>query len=53
METTYRSEYGALLPARVYGVTQGQNRHSVTVVDYNQVQRIHTDISVQEALDES
>ena len=52
-ETTYRSEYGADLPARDYSVTQGQSRYSVTVVDYNQVQRIHTDISVQEALDES
>ena len=43
METTYRSEYGALLPAPVQGVTQGQSRYSVTVVDYNQVQRILTD----------
>ena len=32
-ETTYRSEYGADLPARVYSVTQGQSRCSVTVVD--------------------
>ena len=45
METTYRSEYGDLLPARVYGVTQGQSRYSVTVVDYNQVQRILTEKS--------
>src|SRR5947207_5005420 len=39
-ETTYKSEYGADLPARVYSVTQGQSRHSISVVDYNQVQRI-------------
>lgn len=43
METTYRSEYGADLPARVYSVTQGQSRYSVTVVDYNQAQRILTE----------
>jgi len=42
-QTTYRSEYGADLPARVYSVTQGQSRYSVTVVDYNQVQRILTE----------
>src|SRR2546430_16209387 len=29
-ETTYRSEYGADLPARVYSVTQAQSRYSVT-----------------------
>lgn len=43
METTYRSEYGADLPARVYSVNQGQSRYSITVVDYNQVQRILTE----------
>jgi len=42
-ETTYRSEYGADLPARVYSATQGRSRYSVTVVDYNQVQRILTE----------
>jgi hypothetical protein len=42
-ETTYRSEYGADLPSRVYSVTQGQSRYSVTVVDYTQVQRILTE----------
>ena len=34
-QTTYRSEHGADLPARVYSATQGQSRYSVTVVDYN------------------
>ena len=33
-ETTYRSEHGADLPARVYSAAQGQSRYSVTVVDY-------------------
>jgi len=40
METTYRSEHGADLPARVYGAEQGRSRYSVTVVDYNQAQRL-------------
>src|SRR5262245_51983338 len=42
-ETTYQSEHGANLPTRVYSATQGQSRYSVTVVDYNQVQRILTE----------
>src|SRR5438445_36054 len=42
-EATYRSERGADLPARVYSAAQGQSRYSVTVVDYNQVQRILTE----------
>ncbi len=39
-EITYRSERGADLPARVYSAMQGQSRYSVTVVDYNQAQRL-------------
>jgi hypothetical protein len=42
-ETTCRSQHGADLPARVYSATQGQSRYSVTVVDYNQAQRILTE----------
>ena len=42
-ETTYRSEYGADLPARVYSAAQGQSRYSMRVVDYNQAQRILTE----------
>src|SRR5678816_3464121 len=42
-ETTYKSEHGADLPARVYSAAQGQSRYSVTVVDYNQAQRILTE----------
>lgn len=42
-DTTYKSEHGAELPARVYSAAQGQSRYSVTVVDYNQVQRILTE----------
>lgn len=39
----YRSEHGADLPARVYSAEQGRSRYSVTVVDYNQAQRILTE----------
>jgi hypothetical protein len=42
-ETTYKSEHGADLPARVYSAAQGQSRYSVTVVDYNQAQRLLTE----------
>ena len=38
--TTWTSEYGAVLPARVYSATQNQSRYSVTVVDYNPVERL-------------
>jgi hypothetical protein len=38
--TTYKSEYGADLPARVYSVARGPERYSVTVVDYTQAQRL-------------
>ena len=39
----YRSQMGADLPARVYSASQGQSRYSMTVVDYNQAQRILTE----------
>ena len=42
-ETTYQSQFGADLPARLYSASQGQSRYSVTVVDYNQVERILTE----------
>jgi hypothetical protein len=42
-ETTYKSLHGAELPARVYSATQGQSRYSVTVVDYNPIERILTE----------
>jgi hypothetical protein len=43
METMYQSQHEAYLPARVYSASQGQSRYSVTVVDYNQAQRILTE----------
>src|SRR5260370_1182909 len=42
-ETTYLSQHEANLPARVYSASQGQSRYSVTVVDFNQAQRILTE----------
>src|ERR1051326_5905403 len=42
-EIMYQSQHEASLPARIYSATQGQSRYSVTVVDYNQAQRILTE----------
>lgn len=42
-QTTYKSERGADLPARVYSVTQGQSQYSVTVVDYSGIEKILTE----------
>ncbi|MBF8301500.1 MAG: hypothetical protein HW394_1870, partial [Acidobacteria bacterium] len=39
-ETTWLSQFGAVLPARVYSVSNGQRRYSLTVVDYNPVERL-------------
>ena len=40
--TTYTSEYGADLPARVYSVVRGQERYSMTVADYRPIEQILT-----------
>lgn len=42
-ETTYTSEYGADLPARVYSVALGEERYSMTVVDYRPIEGILTE----------
>jgi len=39
---TYKSEYGADLPARVYLATRGEERYSMTVVDYRPIEQILT-----------
>ena len=36
-ETTWVSQYGVTLPARLYSGTSGQSRYSVLAVDYNPV----------------
>jgi len=43
-DSTYASEYGATLPARIYRVRNGASLHSVTVVDYTQAQRIYAEL---------
>ena len=45
--TTYTSEYGATLPARVYSGARGNERYSVTVVDYRPIERLLTERSKQ------
>jgi len=40
-DITYPSEYSAVFPARVYSASRGENRFSVTVVDYSDSERIH------------
>jgi hypothetical protein len=37
-ETTWTSEYGYKLPARVYAAERGKERYSMTVVDYNAIE---------------
>jgi len=39
-QTTYMSQYGAELPARVYSATKGKSRYSMTVVDYSQIEKL-------------
>ena len=41
--STFRSQFGADLPARVYSAASGQSRYSVTVVDYGPVERLLTE----------
>ncbi|MBI2186881.1 MAG: hypothetical protein HYU37_07115 [Acidobacteria bacterium] len=39
-QTTYKSQFGADLPAHVYSATEGQSRYLLTVVDYSQIETI-------------
>ena len=46
METiTWDSEYGAKFPGRVYRWAQGRSQYSVTVVDYSDAERIHSELN--------
>ena len=40
-EIEYPSEYGAVMPARVYSYEDGANRYAMTVVDYTDARAIH------------
>jgi hypothetical protein len=42
---TWDSEYGAMFPGRVYAWTQGRSRYSVTVIDYTDAERIHSQVN--------
>jgi hypothetical protein len=44
-ETTWISQFGTILPARVYSGPEGSNRYSVTVVDYTPDERLLTERS--------
>jgi len=37
-ETTWTSEYGYKLPARIYSADRGKERYTMTVVDYNPIE---------------
>ena len=39
-ETTFKSEYGYMLPTRVYTAERGPERYSVTVVDYSGIEKM-------------
>ncbi len=38
--TEFRSEYGYMLPARVYSAERGRERYSITVVDYRGIEKL-------------
>ena len=44
-ETTWKSEYGYELPARVYSAERNRERYSMTVVDYNGIEQQGTERS--------
>jgi hypothetical protein len=46
-DITYPTEYGITLPGRVHSVENGPSRYSVTVVDYKDVEKIHTERAAQ------
>src|SRR4026207_723120 len=41
---TWDSEYGAKFPGRIYRWEEGRTRYSVTVVDYSDAERIHSEL---------
>ena len=48
-DTSFASEYGATFPAHLYSYEDGGNRFTVTVVDYTDSLRIHTERARTEA----
>ena len=45
-DTTWTSQFGAVLPARVYSGTSGSGKFTITVVDYNPIQRLLSERSM-------
>ena len=45
-ETTWTSQFGAILPARIYSGTSGPGKFSISVVDYNPIQRLLSERSM-------
>ena len=45
-ETMWTSQFGAVLPARVYSGTSGPGKFSITVVDYNPIERLLSERSM-------
>jgi len=46
-ETTWKSEGGVALPARVYTVDNARGRYSMTVVDYKDAEKLHAERAAQ------
>jgi hypothetical protein len=44
-QTTWTSEYGAVLPGRVYTAAAGQSTYAMTVIDYRDVEKLLTEKS--------
>jgi hypothetical protein len=42
-QTTYKSQFGADLPARVYSAALGKSRYSISVVDYRTIEKLLTE----------
>ena len=51
-DISYASEYGVVFPARLYSYEDGPNRYSVTVVDYTDSERIHSERSNKTSADD-
>lgn len=44
-EITWPSEYGVVFPGRVYTVQNGASRFSITVIDYTDAERKHSEVT--------
>ena len=42
-ETMWKSQFGSMLPARIYSADSGSSHFKVTVVDYNNIEAISTE----------